>query len=114
MEYDNTLKVETPEIKKLLFDLNLCTKVYCTEEEQQQFKTIRKAKEKLPEGVIYINSGAENGFYRIKTASMTEPVLQKYMLLLQTKYISTIKNCVLFFTVLMIIGLIGVLILSVR
>lgn len=55
-----------------------------------------------------------NKFYTVKDSGLTEDERRLYMELKKLEYIKTIKNCVLFFTVTAVIGLIATFLLSLQ
>lgn len=55
-----------------------------------------------------------NKFYTVKDSGLTEDEKRLYMELKKLEYIKTIKNCVLFFTVTAVIGLIATFLLSLQ
>lgn len=84
------------------FDL-LGRKIFCTDEENQMFKKNGKT----PDDVFYDIS--EQKYYRLENYPLNEKNKEdtKYFLMLQrTKYLKTIKNCVVFFTAATVIGIV--------
>jgi hypothetical protein len=90
------------------FEFGLLEKVPCTKKENAEYTQMIKNGEALPEGVhAYVYE--TNEFYEIHEADLTESEIQEYLTYKQLSLIRTIKNCVVFFTVLAVIGLVGAL-----
>lgn len=87
-------------------DLGFYTRERCSQEESDEYRILIKEKLPLPEDVGY--NPQYNYYFRYKEASDED--LQEYLSLLQFTHIRTIKNCVVFFTILSIIGIILALI----
>ena len=70
-----------------------------------------KAGEELPEGVrAYVDPDGEVSdkvFYRVCAADLTEGERNEYFALTRLSLLKTIKQCVMFFTILAIIGLVS-------
>ena len=91
------------------YDMDLIQKVSCTKEENADYTARMKAGQPLPENVYRYEyetgiDGCE--FYRIYEPELTEQELAEYLTFKQLKLLSTIKNCVVFFTVLTVISLV--------
>ena len=99
------------ELRQYRDELNVVQEIACTKEEIAEFKKILKEGGELPEDVhariCYDVDGEEMGkeYYRIYTPDLTEQEMQEYLTLKRLSLLKTIKNCVVFFTVLAIIGL---------
>ena len=89
-------------------DNGLCVKEYCSEEENQIYTELLNQKKELPIGVYQheeLNGVKLNQFYKLTSADVSHEDLQDFCSLKQTRDIHTIKNCVLFFTVVSIFSL---------
>ena len=99
------------ELRQYRDEFNVVQEIACTKEEIAEFKKILKEGGELPEDVhariCYDVDGEEMGkeYYRIYTPDLTEQEMQEYLTLKRLSLLKTIKNCVVFFTVLAIIGL---------
>lgn len=85
--------------------------VECSEEECPKYAAMMKNNEKLPENIVCFNTDDDcDEFIKLIPLDISHEDLQDYCALVQTRDIRTIKKCVIFFTVLAIIGLLGALI----
>lgn len=104
------------ELNDYKLEFGLKEKRLCSTEENKRYQNLIKNGEKLPDGVYTeIDADGEistNSFYTMVDTDLTDDEIKEYIALKQLKLIKTIKNCVLFFTILTLIGLGGVLILS--
>lgn len=100
--------------KKLLrsyrIGYGVAEKTYCTQEENNEYYKILKEGGTLPEGVYqtaYNDEGsvASTEFYTVKEIELTESERMEYLTYKQLDLLRTIKNCVVFFTVLAVIGM---------
>ena len=91
---------------QLKYDCGFCVEVDCSEEENQAYLELLKQKKKLPIDVVQRNDNL-NKFFRVVPMDISHEELQEYCLLNQTKNLNTIKNCVVFFTILTVISLIA-------
>ena len=90
-------------------DNGLCFEVACSEEENQEYMELIKQKKLLPKEIIrkeLSNGNAPDRYYKEIPIDISQEELQEYCMLKQTKNINTIKNCVVFFTVLTVISLV--------
>ncbi len=92
------------------FEFGLLQKIPCTKQENTEYKQILKDGGTLPEGV-HASVYETDEFYKIHEADLTEAEISEYLTYKQLSLIKTIKNCVVFFTVLTVIGLFGWLML---
>lgn len=94
---------------KLEFDL--LQKIPCTKQENEEYQKLLEVGGTLPEGVYaYVYTNGEistTEFYTIYEPDLTEAEKREYLMYKQLSYIKTIKNCVVFFTALTIIGMIA-------
>lgn len=67
----------------------------------------------MPSNVIQSRENP-NKFYTVKDSGLTEDERRLYIELKKLEYIKAIKNCVLFFTVTAVIGLIATFLLSLQ
>ncbi len=91
------------------FEFNLLQKIPCSEQENKEYKKLLKEGGTLPKGVYayeYEDETSTGEFYTVYEAELTEAEIKEYLTYKQLSYIRTIKNCVLFLTVLVIIKII--------
>ena len=98
------------ELRAHKFEFDLLQKIPCTKQENKEYQQLLKNGGTLPEGVYaYVYEGNETStteFYTIYETDLTESEIREYLTYKQLSLIRTIKNCVLFFTVLTIIGMV--------
>ena len=88
---------------KKIKDYYLGEKEYCTLEENGKLERMSMDGDPLPEDVLCKTWGK---FYRIKSHDFSHEEILEYLSLIQTKHTQTIKNCVIFFTILTVINLV--------
>ena len=98
------------ELRAHKFEFDLLQKIPCTKQENKEYAKLLKDGGTLPEGVfayVYVDGETStNEFYTIYETDLTESEIQEYLTYKQLSLIRTIKNCVMFFTVLTIIGMV--------
>lgn len=90
------------ELAELQFKMGLIRREDCTAEENIEYIKLYNAGGDLPKGVYKYEDQA--AFYRAQE-TLTPEERMEYAALKQYKMVRTIKNCVVFFTVLAAIGL---------
>lgn len=100
----------------------LAEKVPCTNDELEHFASYDYEQSKLPNDVYTYEENGEIEYFRLNPTNLEDGALQKYLMsqqLNQARMISyipnllnTIKNCMIFFTVITIISLIATLFVS--
>ena len=97
------------ELRYHKFEFDLLQKVPCTKQQNKELQQLLKDGSSLPEGVYaYVYDNGEMSttmFYTVLESDLTESEIREYLTYKQLSLIKTIKNCVLFFTVLTIIGM---------
>lgn len=93
------------ELNQMQFDLNFLQRADCSNSENQKYLNDKKSGNQLPNNVIQSRENP-NKFYTVKDSGLTEDEKHLYMELKKLEHIKTIKNCILFFTVPAVIGLI--------
>lgn len=97
------------ELRAHKFEFDLLQKIPCSKQENKEYKKLLKDGGTLPEGIYaYEYSDGEvstTEFYRIYEADLTESEIREYLTYKQMSILRTIKNCVVFFTALTIIGM---------
>ena len=110
---DLTMAKEIVDLREELryhkFEFDLLQKVPCTKQQNKELQQLLKDGSSLPEGVYaYVyNSGemSTTEFYTVLESDLTESEIREYLTYKQLSLIKTIKNCVLFFTILTIVGM---------
>ena len=98
------------ELRAHKFEFDLLQKIPCTKQENKEYQKLLKDGSTLPEGVyayVYDGEPSTTEFYTIYETDLTESEIREYLTYKQLSLIRTIKNCVMFFTVLTIIGMIA-------
>lgn len=100
----------------------LAEKMVCTNEEWEKFIEFGYDYDKLPNDVYVQEVDGTTEYFRLKPVDIEDATLQRYLLsqqLNQAETISnmsdtlnTIKSCIIFFTIVMIISLIATLFVS--
>ena len=88
-----------------LAQLGILNKIPCGDEESKRFEELKT--EDLPEDVFSIRPADASGktlFFRY--SDVPDPEINNKLLLINADNIKTIKNCVIFFTVIAVIGLV--------
>ena len=97
------------ELRSLYFDALLLQKIDCSREDNKKYNQLLKNNEPLPNGVYEykMETGERTGtFYTVYQPELTQEEKLEYITLKQLKMISTIKNCVVFFTALTVISMV--------
>ena len=105
----------TKELEQLKYKLGILQEVDCTYEEDEKYREMLQENKPLPDGILCRNpegSAEYASFYKVERTTLSEDELAEYLQYKQLKSIITIKNCVVFFTVLTIISLVCGLILT--
>ncbi|MBO4868354.1 MAG: hypothetical protein J5585_01445 [Clostridia bacterium] len=103
------------ELQQFRFDMNFLQKIDCTKEENNTYQRMLKNGESLPNGVYqYKDPTTEEyiqSFYTVWDPELTDAEKQEYIKYKELLHIKTIKNCVVFFTVLTIISLVATVVI---
>ncbi len=107
------------DLKRMLrmyrFEFGLLQEEACSMDENEAFAKTLQEGGTLPEGVApYVyDDGEESGkiFCRVYESDLTPEETAEYLTYQKLKLLRTIKNCVVFFTVLTVIGLISAVLL---
>ena len=99
-------------IKKQLrdykFQFGLLQRVPCSSNENKAYTELLKEDKPLPENVVKYDCSSSSKweeFYTIYTPELTEQEILEYLTYKKLSLLNTIKNCVVFFTVLTIVSL---------
>ena len=99
------------ELRSYKFEFDLLQKIPCSKQENKDYQNLLKNGGVLPEGVYaYVYDNGETStteFYTIYETDLTESEISEYLTYKKLSLIKTIKNCIMFFTVLTIIGMIA-------
>jgi hypothetical protein len=98
------MKKARDEMRALLCDLGALIKQPCTDEENKQYDVLKKQKQELPEDVYPYEQS--DGYYRLVKSDLADDEINRLMLLKQTQYLCSIRNCLFFFVVLSVIAII--------
>ena len=104
---ENKLKRELEELRAAFFKTE--EKTQCTPEEFHMYRRLQEKGQPLPEGIIEAPIGQNpeyTTFYKVKKATLTLEERNELLTLKKLKFLKTIRNCVVFFTVLAILDLI--------
>ena len=94
--------------KKLLqlkHENDLCLEVDCSEEENQKYKDYEELPANIGRREDVNGVPSYTKFYKIVPLDISHEEVQEYCALKQTKYLKTIRNCVVFFTALTVVSL---------
>ena len=99
------------ELQSYKFEFDLLQKIPCSKQENKEYQKLLKEGGVLPEGVFaYVYDSGETStteFYTIYETDLTESEIREYLTYKKLSLIRTIKNCIMFFTVLTIIGMVA-------
>ncbi|MBQ2719691.1 MAG: hypothetical protein IJF73_06450 [Clostridia bacterium] len=96
------------DLNRLKFSLGISQKVQCSEEKTEEYRKLISEGQALPDGVFCENANDTPEyacFYTVQDAPLTKEELAEYLQYKQLRSIITIKNCVVYFTVISIISL---------
>ncbi len=98
------------ELRAHKFEFDLLQKIPCTKQENKEYQKLLKDGGTLPEGVyafVFNSYDTPTEFYTIYETDLTESEIREYLAYKQLSLIKTIRNCIMFFTILSIIGMIA-------
>ena len=96
-------------LKAYKIEFELLQKIPCSTQENEEYRKILENGGVLPEGDFSYYDGGEtptSSFYKIYETDLTESEIAEYLTYKKLSLIKTIKSCVVFFTVLTVIGII--------
>ena len=100
-------------LRSYKFEFDMLQKIPCSEQENKEYQKLLNDGGVLPEGVFaYVYSNGETSkteFYTICETDLSESEVAEYLTYKKLSLLRTIKNCVMFFTVLTIIGIVAYL-----
>ncbi|MEE1116412.1 MAG: hypothetical protein UH851_06125 [Clostridia bacterium] len=98
-------------LRSYKFEFDLLQQIPCSKQENKEYQKLLKEGGVLPEGVFaYVYDSGETStteFYTIYETDLTESEIREYLTYKKLSLIRTIKNCIMFFTVLTIIGMVA-------
>ena len=98
-------------LRSYKFEFDLLQQIHCSKQENKEYQKLLKEGGVLPEGVFaYVYDSGETStteFYTIYETDLTESEIREYLTYKKLSLIRTIKNCIMFFTVLTIIGMVA-------
>lgn len=102
------------ELRYHKFEFGLLQKIPCSKKENREYKKILKDGGTLPDGVYAYRYDdgrtSTEEFYTIYETDLTEQEITEYLTYKKLSLLRTIKNCVLFFTVITITAMVGLFI----
>ena len=102
------------DLKDFKEKFNLIQKIPCNIEENKRYTQMARDGKPLPENVFkyeYSVGMDYDEFYTLYIPDLSAAEINEYLTYKQLALLNTIKNCVVFFTVLTVIGLVGGLLL---
>lgn len=98
------------ELRYHKFEFDLLQKISCTKQENKVYSQILKQGGTLPDGVfayIYDNGDiSTTDFYTVYESDLSEAEIREYLAYKQLSLIKSIKNYILFFVILTVIGMV--------
>ena len=92
------------ELRDYRFDMGLLQDIPCSAEENSQYAKILAEGGKLPKGVFRYTYGFGGEqvfeFYTVYHAELSSEEVAEYLTLKKIRYLKTIRNCLVYFTVL--------------
>ena len=98
-------------MRRYKFEFDLLQKIPCSKQENKEYQKLLKDGGALSEGVFaYVYESGETStteFYTVYKTDLTESEITEYLIYKKLSLIKTIKNCIMFFTVLTILGMVA-------
>lgn len=83
------------------FDMDVLQKIPCTAEECKQYKKLLKEGQPLPDGVFHTTySNGTDEFYTVAESDLTDSELMEYLTYKKLDLLRSIKNCLIFLSVM--------------
>ena len=99
----------TKELEQLKYTLGILQEADCPDSENEEYRKLLSQGKSLPDGILRRNPDSSDEyalFYTIKETKLSKDELSEYIQYKQLRTLMTIKNCVVFFTVLTVISLV--------
>ena len=102
------------ELEMLKYENDLLQKISCTKQENKAYEQLLAKGETLPVDIVSLYEGAQapSEFCRVCRTDLTEAEIREYLAFKKLGYLRTIKNSVVFFTVLTVIGMVAAFLLT--
>ena len=97
------------QLRNYKLQFGLLQKIPCSVEENKEYTQLQKEGKPLPEGVSkyeYANDATHDDFYTLAAPDLTDHELAEYLTYKKLSLLRTIKNCIVFFTILTVIYLV--------
>lgn len=98
-------------LRSYKFEFDLLQRIPCSEQENKEYQKLLKEGNVLPKGIFpYVYTDGETStteFYTIYETDLTDAEITEYLTYKKLSLIKTIKNCIVFFTVLTIISIVA-------
>ncbi len=99
------------ELRSYKFEFDLLQKTPCSKQENKEYQKLLKDGGVLPDGVyacVYDNGETSTTeFYTVYESDLTESEIAEYLTYKKLSLLKTIKNCIVFFTAVTIIGMVA-------
>ena len=95
------------QLREYRFDHDVLQEIPCSKSECKEYSKLRKQGLPLPDDVFLNEDYSPTSYYRIYQAELTENELAEYLQYKQLAMLKTIKNGMVFFVSLAIVGLVG-------
>ena len=105
----NTNRRIKRELDRYRLKYDLYEKALCGQKKNQEYKDLLKQGKRLPEDVRTNDDWRnvnDSEFYRLVRPELTQEEITEYLMYKKLDMLNTIRNCVVFFTVLAVISLI--------
>lgn len=96
------------ELRAYKFEFDLLQEIPCSKQENKSYAKLIKDGQPLPDGVYRYKDDAGNEsdtFYTVYDPNLTPEETQQFLTFEKLRMLKTIKNCVVFFTVLTVISI---------
>ena len=97
------------ELMQLRYEFDLLEQIDCTEEQNAEYRQLARENKPLPKRVYCRNTDPTFDyaqFYTVSEMDLSTEQLNEYLQYRQLKTLTTIKKCMVFFTVLTVISLV--------
>lgn len=106
------------ELVNYKYDFDILQKIPCTQDENKAYTKLVKEGKPLPKNVYPFGNDAgtpsDSEFYKLYASDLSDAELAEYLTYKKLSMLKTIKNCLLFFTILTIISMIILFIVANR
>lgn len=95
------------QLREYRFEHNVLQRIPCSKSECKEYSKLRKEGLPLPEDVSCDEIYSEDYFYRVEQTALSDKELAELLQYRQLALLKTIRNGMVFFVTLTVIGLIG-------